>query len=80
MIVCICNNITDKDLKYLILKTGGDLDLIKSISGAGSSCGSCLEDIVKVIKDNIDESRDNDDLGSMADSRNGNRRKGVKFP
>ena len=48
MIVCICNRVTDLELKRLI-EAGVDLEKVKQLTKAGNQCGTCLESIISLF-------------------------------
>ena len=53
MIICLCNNVTDKDIKKL-QEEGRNLDEIQEMTGFGTNCGSCV-DYIKVLREYVDE-------------------------
>jgi bacterioferritin-associated ferredoxin len=48
MFICICNQITDKDLEKVLTKHPNIKanEIIKEL-GLGSDCGTCLEEIIE---------------------------------
>lgn len=42
MYVCICHDITDKDIKHAISSGHTDLNRIMQATSAGSCCGACI--------------------------------------
>lgn len=52
MYVCICNGITEKDLKDAIESGAKSLQDLIDMTGAASSCGSCTADCDSLIKEN----------------------------
>ena len=53
MIICLCYNISEKDVKKLI-EEGKNLEEIKSTLGVGSSCGSCIRGVEELIDEALE--------------------------
>ena len=49
MIVCLCKNVTDREIKEMASKGQRLCDILRS-SEAGTCCGSCTDDIRKILK------------------------------
>ncbi|WP_448549803.1 (2Fe-2S)-binding protein [Thalassotalea fusca] len=58
MFVCICKNITDKDIKELVVSNGvGNIRELKKHLDIASQCGTCTKLTQKIIDNTIiDES------------------------
>ncbi len=51
MIVCLCAAVSDKEIRILYKNGAKDLEKIGQICGAGTGCGSCKEDIRKILRE-----------------------------
>lgn len=49
-IICSCNQVGEGNISQLINTQQADLNLICSITGAGTGCGSCKPEIARMIK------------------------------
>ena len=69
MFICLCFGLSEKKLRELAEQSGNCLDTLQSKCGAGSSCGSCIEDIKKVLSQNEgqQETPAQQDLGKKSD-------------
>jgi len=58
MIVCICNNLSDKDIKALVNTAGvGNIRDLKKHVSVGNQCGTCVKMTQQIIDQTIiDES------------------------
>ena len=56
MKICICNNISDKEIKEL-LSNKKTIEQILEITQVGSDCGVCLKDAIRRMKDGFSESK-----------------------
>ncbi|WOJ91991.1 bacterioferritin-associated ferredoxin [Congregibacter variabilis] len=51
MYVCICNGITDKQIKNAVAEGATSLQLLRDELGVGSQCGSCTEQALSFLDD-----------------------------
>ena len=51
MYVCLCNGITDKQIRKAAKSGVVDLQGLKSELGVASGCGSCLETAADILRD-----------------------------
>lgn len=49
MYICICNKVTDKDIKILVDNGVSNIEEIKKITNAGNQCGKCVHTLKEVI-------------------------------
>ena len=49
MIVCLCEGLTDRDLRYAIEQGADTVDRLKNSCGAGEGCGSCSPTLLELI-------------------------------
>lgn len=49
-IICNCMNITVKDLKHAVKNGADTLMLLQDITGAGTVCGICIDEIEKIME------------------------------
>jgi bacterioferritin-associated ferredoxin len=52
-LVCICNFIPEHEIKQAIGKGAISLDHIKTVTGAGTSCGRCHPAIENLLKESV---------------------------
>jgi bacterioferritin-associated ferredoxin len=57
--VCICYGVTEHDVRDEIACGARDVEAVASRCGAGTSCGSCVDRICSML-------RENDAAGSMS--------------
>lgn len=50
MIVCVCHNVSEREIKAL-LDEGLSLEEIVERTSASTGCGTCLEYLIEVIED-----------------------------
>ena len=48
-IICRCNNVSYIDIRKAMIAGARTLDEIKEITGAATCCGSCTEEIKKIL-------------------------------
>ncbi len=51
MYVCICNAITDQQIRDAAAAGAGDLWALQSQLGVGSQCGSCKESAAEILNE-----------------------------
>ena len=49
MIVCICRGIGDRHLEALVASGARTLQKVEQACGAGGDCGSCREEVERII-------------------------------
>ena len=57
MYVCICNGITDKQIRRAAKAGVRNLWGLQAELGVASNCGSCKEVAMEIIRDTVDASR-----------------------
>jgi bacterioferritin-associated ferredoxin len=57
MYVCICNSVTDSDIRNAVNDGVRNLNQLKQTTGCGTTCGSCKEMAVDVLQQALAESR-----------------------
>ena len=55
MYVCICNAISDQQIRDAVVNGADDLHAIQSHLGAATGCGTCAEYAQKVIDETLAE-------------------------
>jgi NAD(P)H-nitrite reductase large subunit len=50
MIVCVCNNVTDRDIARAVCAGAKCVDDVAKCTKAGTGCGSCHQAIQKAIE------------------------------
>ena len=51
MYVCICNGITDKQIRAAVASGVGSVQELREELGVGSQCGSCVDFALSLIQD-----------------------------
>lgn len=49
MYVCLCNNVNERLVTELVEQGATTVEAVGEVCGAGTSCGSCKDEIEKVI-------------------------------
>jgi bacterioferritin-associated ferredoxin len=49
MILCLCRGVSDRTVRLTVLQGAQTLDDVGEACGAGTCCGTCREDIERVI-------------------------------
>ena len=55
MYVCICNGISDKEIRKAVAAGAGTLQELHDRLGVASQCGTCAEHAVRIIEDTADQ-------------------------
>lgn len=55
MIVCVCNNISESDLRHAVEDGAHSLRKLSKQTGLGTNCGSCLQTAKAIMKDHLAE-------------------------
>lgn len=50
MIICTCEGITDKEVKFAIRCGAGSIEELSSCLGTGKSCGDCTPSLQQMLK------------------------------
>lgn len=50
MYVCICNNVTDKDIAKAVENGCHSLDTLQQHTQLGTQCGSCINEACAILK------------------------------
>jgi|TARA_R110000851_G_scaffold183883_1_gene333287 bacterioferritin-associated ferredoxin len=51
MIICICNGISDKDIKHIVAQGCNDIDALCNECGIADKCKICRKDVERVFFD-----------------------------
>ena len=54
-LVCSCNNIGDGTIRACIREGAQSLEAIMSHTGAGTGCGSCKPEIIKILAEVVND-------------------------
>lgn len=54
-IVCNCMNVTSGMIKEAVDNGASTLEEVQSVTGAGTVCGSCLEDVRRLVEQFVSE-------------------------
>lgn len=54
MYVCVCNAVTEHDVRDEIACGARDLQTVAARCGAGTSCGSCVDRICSLLRESTD--------------------------
>jgi len=57
MYICICNNVTDRDIKNLVNNNITSIEDIQRITNAGNRCGKCIHTLKEVIIEYKEENK-----------------------
>jgi bacterioferritin-associated ferredoxin len=49
MIVCVCHAVCDKRIRQLAREGAGSVEEVSARCGAGTDCGSCVDNIAELI-------------------------------
>lgn len=52
-LICMCNFVTEKEIKDILKKGADSTKDIQSLLKAGTSCGRCLPEIDELVKKHI---------------------------
>jgi bacterioferritin-associated ferredoxin len=62
MYVCLCNAVTDSDIRKAVDDGVRNLKQLKQETGCGGTCGSCNEMAVELLQRALSERRDSQSL------------------
>ena len=62
MYVCICNSVTDSDIRNAVDNGVRNMKQLRRTTGCGSSCGCCKGLAVEFIQQALTEKRENQSL------------------
>jgi bacterioferritin-associated ferredoxin len=57
MYVCICNSVTDSDIRDAVLGGVRNMRQLRQSTGCGSKCGCCKEMAVEILQRSLTEVR-----------------------
>ncbi|MGA9575580.1 MAG: (2Fe-2S)-binding protein [Lysobacterales bacterium] len=57
MYVCICNAVTDSDIRGAVEEGVGNLWQLKQTTGCGTTCGSCEDMADEILQQALTEAR-----------------------
>lgn len=55
MIICHCNNVTDRVIRQCIHDGNFDFDIICQLTGAALNCGNCEFAVEEIVEDEKDK-------------------------
>ena len=55
MYICICNAVTERDIRFAVENGCDSFRQIRSELGVASNCGQCKRDACRVIREHKDE-------------------------
>jgi len=58
-IVCYCTNVTNGMIKEAVDSGAHTLEEVQEITGAGTVCGACLEDVKRLVEEFVSEADNN---------------------
>jgi len=62
MYVCVCNAVTDSDIREAVGDGVRNLKHLKRTTGCGSTCGNCEEMVAEVLQQALTEKRQSRNL------------------
>lgn len=62
MYVCVCNAVTDSDIRDAVTNGVHSLKQLRLTTGCASSCGCCQEEAMRVLRHVLAENRESADL------------------
>ena len=57
MYVCICNSVTDSDIRDAVDNGVSNMRQLRQSTGCGSKCGCCKETAVEILQQSLAEVR-----------------------
>jgi len=57
MIVCICQNVSDKAIRQALEDGAGSMQEIRTQLGVGSCCGKCLPCAKTIVRESLEDAR-----------------------
>ena len=57
MYVCICNAVTDSDIRNAVIDGVRNMRQLRQSTGCGSKCGCCKEMAVEILQQSLSEAR-----------------------
>ncbi len=57
MIVCICNAVSDRQIREAAKNGAATMSDLRSVTGCGTTCGKCVEMAVDIINETSDSHR-----------------------
>lgn len=64
MYVCICNAVTDRNIREAVENGASNMRALKQCTGAASQCGKCLPQAKAILKEAIAEANYFDAMGT----------------
>mgnify|MGYP001568496495 CR=1 FL=1 len=62
MYVCICNAVTDSDIRDAVQDGVSNMRQLGQLTGCGSKCGCCKEQAVEILQQSMAEARESKTL------------------
>jgi bacterioferritin-associated ferredoxin len=57
MYVCICNTVTDSDIRKAVDDGVANMRQLRQVTGCGTTCGCCKETAVEVLQHALTDAR-----------------------
>jgi bacterioferritin-associated ferredoxin len=57
VIICICEGVTDREVRERVRRGAVSLDALQQRCGAGGDCGSCRADLRRILRETRSASR-----------------------
>lgn len=55
MIICVCNAVSEKQIREAIRGGASSIGDLRAATGCGTNCGSCVETAVSLIDQHLEE-------------------------
>ncbi|MFK7822549.1 MAG: bacterioferritin-associated ferredoxin [Oligoflexales bacterium] len=59
MYVCLCNAVSDKQIKKAISDGASSVEEVQQVSNVGKNCGSCIFAVQEIIDREVGEKKEN---------------------
>ena len=59
MYVCLCNAVSDKQIKKAISEGASSVEEVQQVSNVGKNCGTCIFAVKEIIDREIGEKKEN---------------------
>ena len=58
MYVCVCNVVTDSDIRNAVDGGARNLKQLRQVTGCGTACGSCKEMTLDILQESLAKKRE----------------------
>ncbi|NRA43958.1 MAG: (2Fe-2S)-binding protein [Oligoflexales bacterium] len=59
MFVCLCNAVSDKQIKKAISDGASSVEEVQQVSNAGKNCGTCIYAVQEIIDREVGDKKEN---------------------